>query len=129
MTLDRKVGFFDGLTYKGGGPMLAWILHRISGLGMIVFVSLHVVASFFTQQMGSDWAIDINIIYESVFFQLFIVFSVLFHALNGMRIIILDIWPKMIRYQREMTWLQWLVFVPLYGLTIFVMLQRFISGG
>lgn len=128
MALDRKVGFFEGLRYKGGGPMLAWILHRISGLGMIVFISLHVVASFFTQEMGSDWAITINIIYESVFFQLFIYFSVLFHALNGMRIIVLDIWPRMIRYQREMTWLQWLIFVPIYGLTIFIMLQRFFTG-
>jgi succinate dehydrogenase / fumarate reductase, cytochrome b subunit len=129
MALDRKVGFFEGLRYKGGGPMLAWILHRISGLGMIVFVSLHVAASFFTQEMGSDWAISINIVYESVFFQLFIYFSVLFHALNGMRIIILDLWPRMIRYQREMTWLQWLIFVPIYGLTIFIMLQRFFTGG
>ena len=129
MALDRKVGFFEGLRYKGGGPMLAWILHRISGLGMIVFVSLHVVASFFTQEMGSDWAISINIVYESVFFQLFIYFSVLFHALNGIRIIILDLWPRMIRYQREMTWLQWLIFVPIYGLTIYIMLQRFFTGG
>lgn len=129
MALDRKVGFFEGLRYKGGGPMLAWILHRISGLGMIIFISLHVVASFFTQEMGSDWGITINIVYESVFFQLFIYFSVLFHGINGMRIIILDIWPRMIRYQREMTWLQWLIFIPIYGLAIFIMLQRFFTGG
>lgn len=129
MALDRNVSLLDGLRYKGGGPMLAWVLHRISGLGMIIFVSLHVVASFFTQQMGSDWAISINIVYESVYFQLFIVFAVLFHGLNGMRIIILDIWPKMLRYQREMTWLQWLIFIPIYGLTIFIMLQRALAGG
>mgnify|MGYP003962414167 CR=1 FL=1 len=129
MALDRKVGFLDGVRYKGGGPMLAWALHRISGLGMIIFISLHVVASFFTQQMGSDWAININIIYESPYFQLLIVFTVLFHGLNGMRIIILDLWPKMLRYQREMTWLQWLIFIPIYSLTIFIMLQRVLAGG
>jgi succinate dehydrogenase / fumarate reductase cytochrome b subunit len=96
---------------------------------MIIFISLHVVASFFTQQMGSDWAININIIYESPYFQLLIVFTVLFHGLNGMRIIILDLWPKMLRYQREMTWLQWLIFIPIYSLTIFIMLQRVLAGG
>ena len=128
MAHNRKVGFFEGLRYKGGGPMLAWILHRISGLGMIVFVSLHVVASFFTQEMGSDWAITINIIYESVYFQLFIVFSVLYHGINGMRIIILDLWPRMLEYQKEMTWLQWFIFIPIYGLTIFIMIQRLITG-
>ena len=128
MALDRKVGFFEGLGYKGGGPMLAWILHRISGLGMIVFVSLHVIASFFTQEMGSDWAIAINTIYESVYFQLFIVFSVLYHGINGMRIIILDLWPRMLEYQKEVTWLQWLIIIPIYGLTIFIMIQRLITG-
>jgi len=128
MALDRKVGFFEGLRYKGGGPMLAWILHRISGLGMIVFVSLHVIASFFTQEMGSDWAIAINTIYESVYFQLFIVFSVLYHGINGMRIIILDLWPRMLEYQKEVTWLQWLIIIPMYGLTIFIMIQRLITG-
>ncbi|MBC8496498.1 MAG: hypothetical protein H8D37_02435 [Chloroflexi bacterium] len=108
--------------------MLAWILHRISGLGMIVFVSLHVIASFFTQEMGSDWAIAINTIYESVYFQLFIVFSVLYHGINGMRIIILDLWPRMLEYQKEVTWLQWLIIIPMYGLTIFIMIQRLITG-
>ena len=38
MALSRKVGFFEGLRYKGGGPMIAWILHRISGVGMVLFV-------------------------------------------------------------------------------------------
>ena len=128
MALDRKVGFFAGLKYKGGGPMWAWILHRISGVGLVLFVGLHVVASFFTQQVGSDWAITINIIYESVYFQLFIVFCVLFHGLNGIRIIILDLWPKLIRYQKEAIWMQWLIFIPVYGLTIFIMLQRLITG-
>ena len=129
MALKRNVSILEGLRYKGGGPMLAWLLHRISGIGMVLFVGSHVVASFFTQQMGSTWAININIVYESVFFQLFIYFAVLFHALNGLRIIILDLWPRMIAYQKEMTWLQWLIFIPVYGLTIFIMLQRFITGG
>lgn len=129
MALKRNVRFLEGLRYKGGGPMLAWLLHRISGIGMVLFIGSHVVASFFTQQMGSSWAININIVYESVFFQLFIYFAVLFHALNGLRIIILDLWPRMITYQKEMTWLQWLIFIPVYGLTIFIMLQRFITGG
>jgi succinate dehydrogenase / fumarate reductase cytochrome b subunit len=128
MALDRKVSFYQGLRYKGGGPMWAWILHRISGITMVGFIGLHVIASFFTKQLGSDWAININIIYESVIFQLFIVFAVLYHGLNGMRIIILDLWPKMLEYQREVTWLQWLIFIPVYGLTIFIMLQRLIAG-
>ncbi len=128
MALNKGVGFFEGLRYKGAGPMLAWILHRISGLGMVVFVSLHVLASFMTQQMGSDLGITINIIYESLYFQLFIYFCVIFHAVNGLRIVVLDTWPKYIRYQRESTWLEWFIILPIYGLTAFIMIQRTLAG-
>jgi len=128
MALKKKVGFFEGLRYKGAGPMLAWMLHRISGVAMIVFVSLHVLASFLTQQMGSDLAITINVIYESIYFQLFIYFCVIFHAVNGLRIILLDTWPKFIRYQRESTWLEWFVILPIYGLTVFIMVRLYFAG-
>jgi succinate dehydrogenase / fumarate reductase cytochrome b subunit len=128
MALNRKVGLMAGAKYKGGGPMLAWALHRISGLGIIIFVALHVVASFLTQQLGSDLGIAINIIYESIYFQLFIVFCAIFHGVNGLRIIVLDIWPRLIRYQKESTWLEWFVILPLYLLTAFIMIRRFLAG-
>ncbi|HBX70501.1 MAG TPA: hypothetical protein DEH25_14250 [Chloroflexi bacterium] len=128
MTLSRKVGLRDGLRYKGGGPMLAWILHRISGVGMVLFIGLHVAASFFTQQTGSNLGINLNIVYESIYFQVAIYFFVLFHGLNGMRVIILDLWPRMIEYQRELTWLTWLIFIPVYGLTVFIMVYLKITG-
>ena len=124
MALDRKVGLLAGLRYKGGGPMLAWILHRISGLGMIVFIALHVSASL----IGGNYGIAINTIYESLYFQLFVVFFIIAHGINGLRIIALDIWPKFIDYQREATWLEWFIILPVYGLTAFIMVSRFIAG-
>lgn len=108
--------------------MLAWILHRVSGLGMIVFIALHLFASFFTQEMASDIGIAINTIYESFYFQLFIVFFIIFHGINGLRIIALDMWPKFIEYQRESTWLEWFIIIPVYGLTAFIMISRFLAG-
>ena len=35
------------LGYRGGQPMIAWLLHRISGIGIVLFVSMHVFAAFF----------------------------------------------------------------------------------
>jgi succinate dehydrogenase / fumarate reductase cytochrome b subunit len=123
MSLKRNVGL-KGLKYRGGGPMLVWILHRIGGLAIIIFVSLHVISSFFMQQTGSDFATTINRIYESVYFQVFIYFFVLFHAINGLRIILADFLPKLLQYQREMIWIEWIIFIPVYGLTIFIMIQN-----
>jgi len=127
MALKRNVGL-KGFSYRGGGPMLAWMLHRISGLAMVVFISLHVLAGFFMQQFGSDFWTSVNIVYESIYFQVFIYFVVFYHVLNGFRVIILDTWPKLLEYQREVTWLQWLIFIPIYGLTVFIMVQRALSG-
>jgi succinate dehydrogenase / fumarate reductase, cytochrome b subunit len=128
MTLTRNVGL-KGLKYRGGSPMLVWILHRIGGLCIVIFVSMHVISSFFMQQVGSDVATVINTFYESVYFQLFIYFFVLFHAINGLRIILMDFWPKLQRFQREMIWIEWIVFIPVYGLTIFIMIQNALKAG
>ena len=128
MALSRKVDLWAGAKYKGGGPMLAWALHRISGLSIVIFVALHVLSSFLTQQLGSDLGIALNTIYESLYFQLFIAFCALFHGVNGARIIILDLWPRLIRYQKESTWLEWFIVLPLYGLTALIMIRRFLAG-
>ena len=128
MALSRKVGLLAGAKYKGGGPMLAWVLHRISGLTIIIFVALHVLASFMTQQFGSDLGISLNILYQSIYFQLFIVFCAVFHGVNGLRIILLDIWPRLIRFQKESTWLEWFVILPIFALTALIMIRRFLEG-
>jgi succinate dehydrogenase/fumarate reductase cytochrome b subunit len=81
------------------------------------------------QQTGSNAATLINTIYEHWAFQVVVAFFVLFHSLNGLRISILDIWPKLLNYQREALWLQWFIFVPVYGLIVFVLVQHGLAGG
>ena len=80
------------------------------------------------EQFGSDLATTLNIVYESVYFQLFIYFVVLFHAINGLRILAMDTWPKLLRFQKEVIWMEWLIFIPVYGLTAFIMINNAISG-
>jgi len=108
--------------------MWAWILHRFTGLSIAVFVGLHIIAGFLTQQFGSDAGIFINTIYENWIFQIFIFFCALFHVINGLRVIILDIWPALIEYQQEAIWLEWLVFLPIFGLAVFIIVTTGLSG-
>jgi succinate dehydrogenase cytochrome b subunit len=126
MAFGKKIGL-QGLRYQGGGPMLAWALHRIGGLAMVIFVGMHIVSSFSMQQFGSNLGTTINTIYESWPFQAGLYFFVIFHALNGLRIILLDLWPQFLKYQKEATWLQWIVFIPVYGLTVFIMVMNGLS--
>jgi succinate dehydrogenase / fumarate reductase, cytochrome b subunit len=128
MGLKRNVGLMEGLRYQGKGPMLAWILHRISGLGILLFVALHILASFLSQQFGSDLGVFINTIYENWIFQIFIFFCALFHAINGLRIVLLDLWPKLLEYQREAIWLEWFVFLPVFGMAVLILVRSGLGG-
>jgi succinate dehydrogenase / fumarate reductase cytochrome b subunit len=127
MGLSRRVGFFTGLRYRGGGPMWSWMLHRITGVALLALVSIHLIASFFMQQTGSELATSVNSIYESWFFQILVTFIVVFHGLNGLRIAILDLLPGLQLYQRQAIRVQLLVFIPIYGLIVYFLIQRAFS--
>jgi succinate dehydrogenase / fumarate reductase cytochrome b subunit len=124
MGLKRNVPLAMGLRYRGRGGQLAFVLHRIGGLGMAIFVTMHIVASFF----GGDVGAFLNNIYENWFFQIFVFFSALFHAINGLRITLLDLWPKTWEYQSEAVWLQWAVFIPIFGIAVFAILRSAFGG-
>jgi succinate dehydrogenase / fumarate reductase cytochrome b subunit len=129
MIHDRQVDALTGFRYRGGNPMWAWMLHRITGVGIVVFVSLHIFASFFMQQTGSQLATVVNAVYESWIFQIFIVFFIIYHALNGLRIAILDLRPELMVYQKQALWVQLFIFAPVYGLTVLVIISRALAGG
>jgi len=124
MGLKRNVSLATGLRYKGQGPFLTFILHRIGGLGIAIFAAMHILASFF----GGDIGGFLNGIFENWAFQIFIFFCVLFHAINGLRITICDLFPKLIEHQREAIWLEWAFFIPIYGLAVFVILRTGLGG-
>lgn len=82
------------ITYRGGVGQLSFILHRVTGLGILLFLVIHVVDTstvFFFPSLYKD-AIAV---YRSVPFmigEIFLVFSVIYHGVNGARIAILDLY-------------------------------------
>jgi succinate dehydrogenase / fumarate reductase, cytochrome b subunit len=118
MGLKRNVSLATGLRYKGQGPMLVYVLHRIGGVGMAVFIGVHILASV----VGGRSGVFVNSLYENWIFQIFIFFCIMFHAINGLRITILDLFPRLIAFQREAIWVEWAVFLPLYGFAVYVIL-------
>jgi succinate dehydrogenase / fumarate reductase cytochrome b subunit len=124
MGLNRNVSLLTGLRYKGQGPMLTFVLHRIGGLGMGIFVTMHILASF----LGGDIGAFLNTVYENWAFQIFIFFCALFHAINGLRITILDLFPKLIEHHREAIWIEWAVFLPTFGIAALVIIQTATGG-
>lgn len=129
MGLKRNVSLSTALGYKGQGPYLTFILHRIGGAGMAIFITIHILASFTSDFLG--WKIGhlANQVYENWLFQLFIFFCALFHAINGLRITILDLFPKkLIQYHRQAIAVEWAVFIALYGFAAFTIIRAGLGG-
>ena len=124
MGLSRNVSLWTGLRYKGQGPMLTFVLHRIGGVGMGIFVTMHILASF----LGGDFGSLLNTVYENWAFQIFIFFCAMFHAINGLRITILDLFPKLIEHQREAIWIEWAIFLPTFGIAALVIISTGLGG-
>lgn len=124
MGLKRNVSLVQALRYRGQGPMLTFILHRIGGLAIVIFVAVHILASFGGGKLG----ILLNTIYEHWIFQIFIFFFALFHVINGLRIVILDLWPKLIEHQREAIWVEWGIFLPIYAISVIVIVSNALGG-
>lgn len=124
MGLTRNVGLATALRYKGQGPMWTFVLHRVGGLGMGIFVTTHILSSF----AGGDVGGFFNDLYMNWIFQVFMFFCVLFHAINGLRITILDLFPKLLPHLREAIWVEMAVFVPVYALAVFVIVTTGLGG-
>ena len=124
MGLKRNVGLATALRYKGQGPMLTFVLHRIGGIGIAVLITTHMLASF----LGGRGGQFVNGIYENWAFQIIVFFCVLFHAINGLRITILDLFPKLLIHEREAIWVEWAVFIPIYVIAVMVIVQTGLAG-
>jgi len=92
-----------GVTYRGGVGHWAWLLNRISGIGVALFLTLHIMDIFLTA-FGRDIFERVLFIYHSTVFKPLLVmltFGVTYHALNGIRLILVDFWPGvMTRYHK-----------------------------
>ena len=128
MIRERRVGYLEGLRYRGGTSMLAWALHRVTGLGILFFGGTHVIAAFFLNVIDDNISAYITSLYESKPVQIVVYFCVLYHAFSGLRVVAEDLWPPLLRYRRELIWLQWLVFLPVFGLPAFLMSLSILAG-
>ncbi len=102
--------------YRGGEGQLSFILHRITGVGILVFLFGH-VADTFLVGFGPDLYNHAMAIYRLPVIRVLEVLlaaAVLYHALNGLRIIIIDFWPAASRYQRAMFYAVGVVFLALF---------------
>lgn len=75
---------------------LTWLLHRLTGVGIFIFLGLHIL-HIWSAGFGPEFfnTIMAYVNHPAVrILHLFLFFSVLFHAVNGVRIIVVDVLPR-----------------------------------
>lgn len=86
--------------------MWSWVLHRITGVTIFFFLFVHVLDTAVIR-VNEDTYTKIIETYQTWWIGLMeigLVFCVLYHAFNGLRIILVDFWSKGVKYQRQMLW-------------------------
>jgi succinate dehydrogenase / fumarate reductase cytochrome b subunit len=81
------------LEYKKHAGSWAWILHRITGLGLTFYILMHIIALMTLLKGEAAFNEEMALFQTSVFlfFEWFLGALVMFHALNGIRIALVDL--------------------------------------
>ncbi len=92
--------------YQISWAQLAWMGHRLSGIGVIVFLFAHVVETAtvalgpgvydFTQGLYHNLPVRLG--------EILLMAAVVYHSLNGLRVIVMDFWPRTTVYYRSLTY-------------------------
>jgi succinate dehydrogenase / fumarate reductase, cytochrome b subunit len=95
--------------------MWSWVLHRITGATIFFFLFVHVLDTALVRVSPQAYN-EVIQTYKTPIVGLMefgLVAAVGFHALNGIRVILIDFWSKGPRYQRLMLWIVGVVYLLL----------------
>lgn len=112
----------ETLRYRGKLGQWSWMLHRISGLGTLLFLILHVVDTSWAAFAPEEYEKAIAQ-YQSPLFtigEFALVACVVYHAMNGLRIVLLDYKPEWWHYQQRAARI-------VFALTAIILLPTFIG--
>jgi succinate dehydrogenase / fumarate reductase, cytochrome b subunit len=118
--------------YRGDPGMWSWVLHRITGATIFFFLFVHVLDTALVRVSPEAYNEVVNTYKTPIvgLMEIGLVAAVLYHALNGIRVILIDFWQHGPRYQRLMLWgvaAIWLaVMIPALGVLGMHMAERFL---
>lgn len=117
-----------GTLYRGSEGMWSWVLHRITGIAIFFFLLVHVLDTALLRVSPEAYDAVIGTYKTPIMGvgEVALVGAIVYHALNGLRIILVDYWSKGTKYQKAMFWtvlVVWVVlmaaFVPRHLMNVF----------
>jgi succinate dehydrogenase / fumarate reductase, cytochrome b subunit len=115
--------------YRGRFGQLEWALHRLSGLGVLLFLLLHVLDTSTVYFAPAAYGFFVTL-YKNPLFglgEIALGAAVIYHALNGLRVTIMDFWPRLWDKQPQARIIVWGAFAILFVPTAAVMFAHIIQ--
>ncbi|HEX9117004.1 MAG TPA: succinate dehydrogenase, cytochrome b556 subunit [Anaerolineae bacterium] len=121
MTGNGLLSVVEVARYRGRFGQLDWVFRRIAGLAVVLFLLLHIVdtATVYFAPAVYSWFVAL---YKTPLFglaEIGLAAAVVYHAMSGLAIIILDLFPALWQYRpqvRNIVWVLFLIgFLPIGG--------------
>ncbi len=116
--------------YRGRFGELDWVLRRIAGLGVILFLVIHIVDTgtvYFAGRAAYQWWVEL---YKNPIFgagEIVLAACVVYHAMSGLAIIVLDFVPSLWRFRPQARLIVWALFLIVFSPIGAVMTLRFVQ--
>ena len=104
-----------GTLYRGREGMWTWLAHRVTGFAIFFFLLVHVLDTSLVRISPESYNAVIGT-YKNPIMGLGeagLVAAIVYHALNGVRIMLIDFWADGVKHQKTMFWIVLAVFVVL----------------
>ncbi len=115
--------------YRGRSGQWAFIAHRITGFLVFLFLLLHIVdVSLISRPHLYD---QVHELYGNVLLRLFevgLLFALVYHSLNGLRIVMIDFFPGSIRNEKAVLSVVTVLSVLATIVGGYVIMKPFIEG-
>jgi len=96
----------NSTVYKGRSGQWAFVTHRVSGFLVFMFLLLHIVDVSLVNA-DVDLYDEVHALYGNILLRIFecgLLLALLFHSLNGLRIVIVDFFPRAVHNERFLTY-------------------------
>lgn len=118
------------LSYRGPQGYWAWLLHRVSGVAVLLFLFLHILDTTLVAFGPGIYNEAVGLYRVPLFrvLEVALVGAVLYHALNGLRVMVIDFWSGATELERQLWYAVWVLFVLTFVPAAFLMLRPLFAG-
>ena len=106
----------ESIRYRGRSGHYSWIAHRVAGLAILFFLIIHVWetanAHFYPELYA--WFLQVFKYPPIAVGEIPLIGAVFFHAINGIRITILDFKPEWWKHQQKSVAITWILFAVIF---------------